>query len=200
MGRGKGLLVGVGAATVAGTSVYISYKMAIWVVLQRRRFNNERVERRARFLLGAVDDVERLEIDVHGRARKREWSKSRNSITAELIWEVKYKFGSIPRNEANVLMVSKYVRDYLRERGVRPQDACAIYPFVVECSFIKYKFEIDAERMAVTRAAEYKKEEESLQKRAWPWWLGPFLRPRGDPQARFVIPGLGGGQAQIKDE
>jgi hypothetical protein len=72
---------------------------------------------------------------------------SRGRFQAKLITLAKSEFGLIPRSEANRLMVRKFLRDQMRERGMRPTHIAAHVDVSVSCFFIPSKNDLVAHQV-----------------------------------------------------
>jgi len=65
----------------------------------------------------------------------------------------KAKLGLPKYSEANVLVVSRLVRDYLQEVGMRPSHIAAVAPLAVSLTFIPTHADIEAKQVYASQAA-----------------------------------------------
>lgn len=72
---------------------------------------------------------------------------------SKLITLAKSEFGLLKRTEANRLMVRKFMRDHMREHGVRPSHIAAHLDKSVAIFFIPTKMDIEAVQVGATSLA-----------------------------------------------
>jgi hypothetical protein len=109
-------------------------------------------------------DVQKRVIDTLASVDDEEFSfVEDNSISALQVKPTRFRafvvriakgeFGLLRRTRANQLMVQKFMRDYMREHGVRPSHIGLHLPMCVACFFIPSKQEIEAHQYGVSYIA-----------------------------------------------
>lgn len=120
----------------------------------------EPVESLARALVGPEETVEDALLRLRGNgllARLR--SKSgRQAAAKRAASHVRAKIGLPEYRQANVMVASRLVRDYLSECGVRPSHIAAIAPIAVALVFVPTAADIEAKQMLATAAAVERRE------------------------------------------
>lgn len=133
---------------------------------ERKRVLHPSDEELSRDLSRTIDGCEQDgEVRIPGGDGRVVYKRPRKSKIAEMVWRAKSKFGTIERSEANELMVSKFIRDELKDDNVRPSHIFAIYPAAVVQFFLEFQPEIDARRIQVSAAA--KKKERAKARKYW---------------------------------
>lgn len=104
--------------------------------------------------------------------------KGASRFQAKMVRIAKGEFGLLERSEANRLMVRKFVRDYMREHGVRPTHIGMHVDLVVAMFFIPSHIDILSSQMQFTNTA---KERDDLRMTVWTnfcdYWLFLPLQP-----------------------
>lgn len=77
----------------------------------------------------------------------------RGRFQAKLIAIAKAEFGLLARTQANRLMVRKFLRDHMRERGMRPTHIAQHLDVSVACFFIPSSQDIVAHQLGASREA-----------------------------------------------
>jgi len=72
------------------------------------------------------------------------------------------EFGGMKRTEANKMMVHKYIRDVMRDHGVRPSHIALLLPQAVEFAFVENAGEIIARQMRASDAVQTRSEVSSV--------------------------------------
>jgi len=102
------------------------------------------------------------EVAILGDKSKKTWKPvgvRRGRYIGVLVRNAKAKF-SLPRpNEANRMMVRKYIRDLVEEHGVRPSHAAAIIDVATSMVFIPNVYEIFANSMLNTDIVDQRENE-----------------------------------------
>jgi hypothetical protein len=133
---------------------------------QRKRVLHTSDEELSRDLARTIDRCEQEEdVRIPGGDGRVVYGRPRKSKIAEMVWRAKAQFGTTERSEANELMVSKFIRDELKDDKVRPSHILAIYPAATAQFFLEYQPEIDARRIQVAAAA--KKKERAKARKYW---------------------------------
>lgn len=117
---------------------------------------------------------------------KKRAVEHRSRIVREAAAAAKVKFGLPKATEANLLVVSKYIRDWLDDHGVRPTHIEGITPHAVALVFIPTRADIEMKEMlaapvAVAQQRLYEATYFSDSPRSW-WrpstWFGrAYARP-----------------------
>jgi len=83
--------------------------------------------------------------------------------------------------EANRLVVTRLVQEFLRERGVRPTHQLAILPLAASLSFVPTAFDVEARDLEATAAFRRRKDVYAADRRGGVWgWLCGRGRSRAD--------------------
>jgi hypothetical protein len=77
----------------------------------------------------------------------------RGRFQARLVCVAKAEFGLLPRSQANKLMVRKFLRDYMRERGMRPTHIVQHLDVSVALVFIPSEQDVIAHQLGASKAA-----------------------------------------------
>jgi hypothetical protein len=77
----------------------------------------------------------------------------RGRFQAKLVAIAKAEFGLLPRTQANRLMVRKFLRDHMRERGMRPTHIVQHLDVGVACFFIPSAQDMIAHQLGASREA-----------------------------------------------
>lgn len=156
------ILEGIALASLIGAGCG---RLGWFAWAQRKRVLHPSDEILSRSLLREIDGCEFDETPIPGGEGRVIYSRPRRSKIAEMVWRAKLKYGTIERSEVNVAMVSKFIRDELKDDKVRPSHCLAIYPFAVAAFFSEFQPEIDARRAQVS--AESKKKERAKGREYW---------------------------------
>jgi hypothetical protein len=109
--------------------------------------------------------------DLAELAKGLDKAKSKHQFRASLVACAKAEFGYTVRSEANRLMVRKFMRDRMREHGMRPAHIVAHVDFCVGCFFIPSDCDIEGKQTTSTRIASV---QERLYTGLWESWYGPL--------------------------
>jgi hypothetical protein len=101
---------------------------------------------------------------------------NRSRFQAKLITMAKTEFGLLPRTSANKLMVRKFLRDAMREHGMRPSHILQHLDVSVACFFIPSSQDILAHQLGATREAHNR---DGLISMMWESYFGPLGRMLG---------------------
>jgi len=77
----------------------------------------------------------------------------RGRFQAKLVAIAKAEFGLLGRTQANRLMVRKFLRDHMRERGMRPTHIAQHLDVSVACFFIPSEQDMIAHQLGASREA-----------------------------------------------
>lgn len=88
----------------------------------------------------------------------------RGKFQAKLVAIAKAEFGLLARTQANRLMVRKFLRDHMRERGMRPTHIAQHLDVSVACFFIPSEQDMIAHQLGASREALTR---ESVINTAW---------------------------------
>lgn len=138
-------------------------------LLRRREAISHSLERRVTDVLAHVDDIECSE-EVDGEVFF-EKHYSRGTFQAKVIKIAKAEFGYLKRSEANRLMVRKYMRDVMRDRGMRPSHIAHHVDMCVAIFFIPSRMDMEAHQIGATRDAHQR---DVVMKTAWYSFFGPL--------------------------
>jgi len=135
------------------------------------QFLSARVEGIATETMAIVDRADAdLEL-VEDAPRPVRVKPYRPRFMAQLVILAKVKFGLLVENEANRLMLRKYLRDVCEQHGLRPSHASAVIDPAVSLCFVPSEAEILAAELRFTRAARTRKGKASRTYRSWFQWL-----------------------------
>jgi hypothetical protein len=116
----------------------------------KRRVVPDAVEAMVKETMEIVDNA----IDDVGGEAFFDPTTKKSSFRAKLIMMAKTEFGHLKRTEANRLMVRKFMRDQMRERGLRPSHIVAHLDISVACFFVASQQEIAAHQVGATFEAQ----------------------------------------------
>jgi hypothetical protein len=147
-------------------------------LLNKKRSIPYTLEHKVTDVLAHVDDIECSE-EVEGEAffEKR---YSRGAFQAKVIKVAKAEFGYLKRSEANRLMVRKYMRDLMRDRGMRPSHIAHHVDICVAIFFIPSRVDMEAHQIGAARDAH---ERNSVMITAWESFFGPLGSMLGFPSS-----------------
>lgn len=92
-------------------------------------------------------------------SRKTRWRDRHVRMATKAMIAAKLKLGTLRLTEANELMVSKYVREWLMEqKDMRPSHAYAIYPTVVKMFFLEFGHEVKGRQIGASKLANRQRE------------------------------------------
>jgi len=120
------------------------------------------------------DDIQEKDLVVeYGRYGTSRVKRSRRvTATARAVSAVKAQYPHIEkRTPADNMMIEKFVRDYLKNRGTGVIEICEIAPIAAEMFWIPTKYDIRAKEAAATIAATSRTTEYGR----WYWSLPSFL-------------------------
>lgn len=100
----------------------------------------------------------------------------RGRFQAKLVAIAKAEFGLLPRTHANRLMVRKFLRDHMRERGMRPTHIAMHLDVSVACFFIPSEQDMLAHQLGASREALTR---EGVINTLWESYFGPLGRMLG---------------------
>lgn len=100
----------------------------------------------------------------------------RGRFQGKVVAIAKAEFGHLQRTEANRLMVRKFMRDFMRERGMRPTHIAQHLDVSVACFFIPSDQDILAHQVGATREAHTR---DGLINTLWESYFGPLGRMLG---------------------
>lgn len=127
-----------------------------WLWYRRPKFSLERpFEDHIHTVMANVDDDDSDDEEDEGL----DPSQNRTVFQAKLVRIAKAEFGPLRRTEANRLMVRKYLRDTMREHGLRPSHISKHLDVVVRMVFIPSRAEIDAHRIGASFEAHMRERE-----------------------------------------
>jgi hypothetical protein len=95
---------------------------------------------------------------------------------AKVVRIAKGEFGLLQRTKANQLMVQKFMRDYMRDHGVRPTHIGLHLPYCVHIFFVPSRQEIEAHQLNAAREVH---ERENMMGEVWESFYGPLGRMLG---------------------
>lgn len=100
----------------------------------------------------------------------------RSRFQARVVCIAKAEFGLLPRSQANKLMVRKYLRDYMREHGMRSTHIAQHLDVCVALVFIPSEQDIIAHQLGASKAAH---DRDGLINTLWDSAYGHFGRMLG---------------------
>lgn len=107
----------------------------------------------------------------------------RMRIARAAAMEVKAKVGLLKDTEANNLVAGRIIRDYLKERGLRPSHIAQIAPIATVLALMPMRADVEARKMRATaqayeRGEEYYGDWVSVVRRRYGGWAGrvPLIR------------------------
>lgn len=146
--RTTGIMCGLAAATF-GVG-YLAYKC------RNVRFVTEKAEIDAEEVMLTVEcgeDVLKQDPDFEKVCHHRTNRTRRITTTARAVLAAKAQFGMIDApSSADRMMVSKWIRDWLKKKGVHAYDACRIAPIAAELFWAPTRAEIYAKQIAKSAA------------------------------------------------
>jgi len=98
-------------------------------------------------------DTTPIEVKCHRRLR------SKQSYSAKVLAEVKVRFGTPKRTDANVKAIQRFAAEIMRKHGVRVTEVRKVLPVIIEAAFVVDKWELDARRATLGPFAMYRKAE-----------------------------------------
>lgn len=96
---------------------------------------------------GVKDEVN----DLHVSGFKN--SRLRGRYTHRVLAQVKAEFPSLAHTQANELVLDRYIRDIMREHGLRPSHIACLKPIIVALAFVPSDGEIMARQVLATSQA-----------------------------------------------
>lgn len=105
-----------------------------------------------------VDNV-LANVDTNGFTKEEEESEfgkisTRGRFQAKLVKLAKSEFGLLKRTEANRLMVRKFLRDHMRDHGMRPSHIAEHLDVGVACFFIPCRQDVIAHQVGSSNKAQ----------------------------------------------
>lgn len=100
----------------------------------------------------------------------------RGRFQGKVVSIAKAEFGYLQRTEANRLMVRKFMRDFMRERGMRPTHVAQHLDVSVACFFIPSDQDMLAHQVGATRDALTRN---GMINTLWESYFGPIGRMLG---------------------
>jgi hypothetical protein len=104
---------------------------------------------------------------------------SRGRFQAKVVSIAKAEFGYLNRTQANRLMVRKFMRDFMRERGMRPTHIAQHLDVSVACFFIPSDQDMIAYQLGASREAISR---DRVINTLWESYFGPIGRMLGFKQ------------------
>jgi hypothetical protein len=104
---------------------------------------------------------------------------SRGRFQAKVVSIAKAEFGYLNRTQANRLMVRKFMRDFMRERGMRPTHIAQHLDVSVACFFIPSDQDMIAHQLGASREAISR---DRVINTLWESYFGPIGRMLGFKQ------------------
>jgi hypothetical protein len=103
-------------------------------------------------------------------------SVDRGRFQGKVVAIAKAEFGYLQRTESNRKMVRKFMRDFMRERGMRPTHIAQHLDVSVACFFIPSEQDCIAHQVGATRDAHT---QEGVINTLWESYYGPIARMLG---------------------
>jgi hypothetical protein len=100
----------------------------------------------------------------------------RGRFQSKLVLLAKAEFGLISRSKANRMMVRKFLRDHMRDRGMRPSHIAEHLDVSVSCFFIPSNQDLIAHQVGASKISLAM---EDLIKGEWESFFGPLGRMLG---------------------
>lgn len=100
----------------------------------------------------------------------------RSRFQGKMVAIAKAEFGYLQRTKANKAMVRKFMRDFMRERGIRPTHIAQHVDVCVACFFIPSQQDMLAHQVGATRDAHTR---QGIINAMWESYFGPLGRMLG---------------------
>jgi len=123
-----------------------------WTRTTRPQAISVAVERHVVNVMANIDDEGLASDEEEGKVFFDPTMK-KSRFQAKIVAIAKVEFGLLPRTTANRLMVRKFMRDYMREKLMRPTHIIQHLDVSVACFFIPSDQDITAHQFGATREA-----------------------------------------------